>query len=252
MNVLHYPWAYCPQLTSIGVLSSLNQTQAQPSLRLLLSTEEGFHLRQVLRCREGDKVVVFDGKGFLRLGVCAFEKKAVSVIFLEDVVKKDTRPPHLYLIQCLPNAVATFEEILRKACELGVKEIFPVVSERTERQHWTSEIWQKRQDRYLRILIESCKQAKNAFLPKLHAPMPLGQVQTLNLDVCLYGTLHSNQEWPVIKGNQLGFMVGPEGGFSEQEEGFLSSFAQGLHVPTCVLRSETAVVALASAIKILL
>ena len=99
------------------------------------------------------------------------------------------RTRQFQLLLCLPNHVATFEEILRKACELGIQSIQPLFSERTERLHWSPDVWQQRSERWKRILIEACKQAKNPFLPQLYAPVPLGELQKLPLGHCIHGTL---------------------------------------------------------------
>jgi 16S rRNA (uracil1498-N3)-methyltransferase len=45
-------------------------------------------------------------------------------------------------------------------------------------------------------------------------------------------------------------LIGPEGGFSDAEEAFLSKISRGIHLPTCVLRTETAAVSLVTILKV--
>ena len=238
MNFIHYPWAYCKTL--------MEDICA-------LSEEESRHLRNVLRCKEQDSVVVFNGKGAVRLGHLIFKKRNCEVVFVSNVEQISPADRSFNLVPFLPNNIATFEDILRKTCELGIAAIYPVYGERTEPKHWTKEIWAKRSDRYRRILIESCKQAKNPFIPKLQAPTPLKSIAKEDLGYCFHGSLNANKAVPseldAVK--NISCIIGPEGGFSPQEELYLSEFSYGICLPTCVLRVETAVVGLISVIKTL-
>ena len=157
------------------------------------------------------------------------------------------------LIQFLPNNVATFEDILRKTCELGISAIYPIYGDRSEPKHWTKEIWGKRTDRFQRILIESCKQAKNPFLPKIYEPKYLNQLSVEDLGCCFHGSLNVEKKIPLdaTRSSKISCIIGPEGGFSSQEELVLSKLSHGVCLPTCVLRVETAVVGLISVLKTL-
>lgn len=236
MYYIHLPWTFCEDL-------SQNYT---------LSDEAFRHLFHVLRIPNGAEIVSFDGCGKLRLGRLLAGKKSGSVEFTAPVFTVPVPQRTFNLIQCLPNNIATFEDILRKACELGIQNIYPVLSERTEKSGWRSELWDKRQERFQRILQESCKQAKNAFLPKLHSITSLNDLPTLNVGHCFFGSLESAQtSFPDLKNEPaIACIVGPEGGFSASEETFLNQFAIPLHLPTCVLRAETAVVALMAVLRI--
>lgn len=238
MNFIHYPWAYCESL--------MEDVCA-------LSEEESRHLRNVLRCKEQDSVVVFNGKGAVRLGHLIFKKRNCEVVFTNNVEQISLEDRSFNLVPFLPNNIATFEDILRKTCELGIACIYPVYGERTEPKHWKKEIWAKRSDRYRRILIESCKQAKNPFIPKLLEPTPLKAIMQEDLGYCFQGSLNANKAAPAELGavKNISCIIGPEGGFSPQEELYLSEFSHGICLPTCVLRVETAVVGLISVIKTL-
>lgn len=236
MHYIHLPWTF---------YEDLSQNYA-------LSDEAFRHLFHVLRIPDGSEIVSFDGCGKLRLGRLLAGKKSGSVEFMEPIFTVSAHQKAFNLVQCLPNNIATFEDILRKACELGIQNIFPVLSERTEKSFWRKDLWNKRQERFRRILQESCKQAKNPFLPKLHLIASLNDLPTLNVGHCFFGSLESAQtSFPDLKNEPaVACIVGPEGGFSTSEESFLTSFATPLHLPTCVLRAETAVVALMAVLKV--
>ena len=214
------PWVYVEELRSVASV-------------LPLPTDEAQHVVRVLRCRSGDKITAFDGFGHTRDGRLEIVKKNCSLHFTEPLQLTPQPTRQFQLLLCLPNHIATFEEILRKTCELGIQSIQPLFSERTERLHWSPDIWEQRSERWKRILIEPCKQAKNPFLPQLHTPAPLEQLQTLSLGYCIHGSLDTASSQLHAQDNSLfetlsppetvfSCLIGPEGGFSDDEETFLS------------------------------
>ena len=235
MQHIHLPWTFCEDLSNDYTLSD----------------EEFRHLFHVLRIPDGAELVAFDGRGKRRLGRLLLEKKIGSVQFTEPIVEVPVSSKTFNLVQCLPNNIATFEDILRKACELGIRNIYPVLSERTERAVWRNELWNKRQERFQRILKESCKQAKNPFLPQLHTIVPWNSISGINLGHCYFGSLDASPiPSSMLKtATSITCIIGPEGGLSSSEETFLRQFATPIHLPTCVLRVETAVVALVAVLK---
>lgn len=239
-NVLwQYPWVFDPNLIYC-------------EKDLFLIKDAYLHVCTVLRCKNNDTLVVFDGKGNLRLGTLILKSKEAYIHFDSDFEKMPAVSYQYNLIQFLPNNVATFEIILRKCCELGVNTLYTVLGERSERKQWSEFFWNKRSDRFQRILIESCKQSKNPYLPKISQPVTLQELDFKNLGCCFHGSLREDLNVNIQEkgGSVYSVMVGPEGGFSDSEEEFLNSFSSRIHLPTYVLRVETAVVSLMTAIKI--
>lgn len=235
----HYPWVFASNLSEyIDVLP--------------LSEEEFRHVAFVLRCKNDAQLLVFDGKGGVRLGKLALTSKQGFVQFKEGFEKFSQPFKQCNLVQFLPNNVATFEIVLRKCCELGIQSIYTILGARSERKQWAPEVWKKRTDRFQRILIEACKQAKNPYLPKIFFPETISSVNWQELGVCFHGSLYGKcyQDIQESTTNLYSIVVGPEGGFSENEEYFLNKVSTGIHLPTCVLRTETAVVSLITAVKL--
>ena len=163
---IHLPWVYHEDL----------------SQRYVLCEDSFRHLVHVLRISDNSEVVSFDGQGKLRLGRLHTGKKTGEIEFIEPVFTVPLPEKSFNLVQFLPNNVATFEDILRKACELGIQNIYPVFGERTESVNRRTEIWHKRQERFQRILQESCKQAKNPFMPRLHDVVRFERLDSFLLD----------------------------------------------------------------------
>ena len=238
MRYIHLPWSFCEDLSQDYTLS-----------------DEAFrHLVHVLRIPDKAEIVAFNGCGELRLGHLCCSRKAGHIEFTEPISVAPVSKRVFNLVQCLPNNIATFEEILRKACELGIQNIYPILSDRSEKSVWRADLWVKRQERFQRILRESCKQAKNPFLPQLHTIASLKDLDNKNMGHCYFGSLSSEKNFfPKFQNETLiACVVGPEGGFSVQEESFLSEFSTPIQLPTYVLRVETAVVALIATLKTML
>ena len=228
-----------PRLVYIPQLSQLTDDDFS------LPQEEGHHLK-VLRCKNLEEILAFDGVGHTRRASLTLLHKGNCLHFKEPV-QCIQNTAHCSLLMFLPNEPSTFETILRKACEFGIKSVYTIFGEHTEKKRW--EHWNKRSERFRQILIDSCKQAKNPFLPKLFAPQELTIINFNDWDICLYGSLvqkTSTKKLTIRAQDEILCVVGPEGGFSESEESFLNSVAIPVRLSPFVLRSETAVVSLLS------
>jgi 16S rRNA (uracil1498-N3)-methyltransferase len=154
-------------------------------------------------------------------------------------------------ISPLKNA-SRFEWFLEKATELGVAEIFPIICHRTVREHF-------RQERLQSICVSAMLQSQQAWLPRLHAPMPYEQfIATQSLE----NDLHYHHRWiahcadlekhhlvqtlkPGMEDSLL--LIGPEGDFTPSEivHAEANSFV-AVSLGETRLRTETAGVVAAS------
>ncbi len=237
MQATQIPWVYCPTIPADASC-------------VALSEHEAHHVLHVLRCRPGATVAVFNGDGALRIGQLQPNRKECAVTFTEVLQTATRWGSEWQLVLALPNQSSTFDAILPKASELGIARIQPVYAERTERGHWEP-IWAKRLERWQRILIEACKQAKNPYVPKLLAPIAFNQLPTKSLGGCFHGSFNASESAIQLtqKPSLYSVVVGPEGGFTAAEEAFLATFSTPVCLPTYVLRMETAVVGLVAALK---
>ncbi len=136
-----------------------------------------------------------------------------------------------------------FDFVVQKSTELGADHIVPVVADRTIKKNI-------KVDRAQKIATEASEQSGRVTIPTVHEPVTLKKAlqdfmaQGGDAVVCLEG----GEEWiklrPRLKKYPLGFVVGPEGGWSPAEkEYFLTSGFKMLSLGDTVLRAETAVVA---------
>jgi 16S rRNA (uracil1498-N3)-methyltransferase len=224
---------------------------------------EAFHyLCRVRRLREGESFPAVDGGG--NEYHLTLEKAGRKSCRLRVQKKGSSRQAReeasLVLYQCLPKG-AKFDTIVRQAVELGVSRVVPVRS-RYAVPKITDEDGRLR--RWQRIAREAVQQSGAAGMPEISAPLrfadipgdfgPCGNAKKLGIFFhqnplaisSLHGYLSSN---PV----ELALVIGPEGGLADEE---LALLREAGFVPAYlghrVLRTETAPVFAAAAVRIIL
>lgn len=126
-----------------------------------LSGDEARHLTQVLRARAGDRVVVFDGHGRRAEAEVLDVSRDRVGLRIGAPVAPAPPVPRITLVQAIPKG-KTMDLIVRKAVELGVASIHPLVTRHTvvKPGDGKSEKWQ-------RAALEACKQCGQDTLPEV-------------------------------------------------------------------------------------
>ncbi|HHS13426.1 MAG TPA: 16S rRNA (uracil(1498)-N(3))-methyltransferase [bacterium] len=182
-----------------------------------IPAEESRHLR-ALRKKRGDEIWVIDGKGgafrvrLLDTGQETMGKVMESRRLLGEPRARVTLAPALIRGE-------RFDWLIEKAVELGVSRLLPVITQRTERaagpQKWR---------RWQRIALAAMKQSGRSVLPEIMDPRPFERVILMGADCTLRLIAHDAGDtgWSAKTGSRNPAyralaMVGPEGGFSEEE-----------------------------------
>ena len=212
--------------------------------RVSLSGDEGHHCAKVFRHRVGDSVEVFDGEGRSAFGrIAAISNRSVDLELGEQTFTEPL-PVSITLIQAVPKA-KTMDLIVQKASEIGAATIIPVQTERTVVKLADEA---KKQAKWQRIALESCKQCGRNWLPNVSQPISLGQAieadkSALRLVAALSPKSKKLGEIVTEAPESLSLAIGPEGDFSAEELEMIDK--HGFHPmslgPT-VLRSETAAI----------
>ncbi|GHV78413.1 ribosomal RNA small subunit methyltransferase E [Spirochaetia bacterium] len=176
----------------------------------------------------------------------------------------ETSLPPIILFQALPKG-AKLDLIVRQAAEGGIAEIHPFVSDYSI--HGTFETG--RVERWRRIIREARQQSGSSIATEIAAPC------TVEALLSYWETLkeqrkrplglifHQEQTGPLANGGFHGYLgsdpdlvvlaVGPEGGFSPEEVAeFLTAGFKPLVMGNTILRTETAVLYGAAAVRIIL
>src|SRR3989338_3140883 len=110
---------YCPQ-------SNLQNPQV-----VITDPKELHHLRNVLRLKKGDTLTIFNNQGEEATGhIAAIQPSKVTVAV--ESVRKDKADLPVMILACAVPKKSKFEVIIEKATELGVDEIIPLKTMRTE------------------------------------------------------------------------------------------------------------------------
>ena len=114
--------------------------------------------------KQGEKVNLTDGKGnLLTSQIIDGHKKHCKIRVVGTSNQQPATRKISIAISLLKNS-NRFEWFLEKATELGINEIIPLISERTEKQKF-------REDRMKNILVSAMLQSQQCWLPLLHKPM---------------------------------------------------------------------------------
>jgi 16S rRNA (uracil1498-N3)-methyltransferase len=221
-----------------------------------LTATDVHHLSHVLRLMPGDRVIVADPRGR--------EAEATLVLVTADSVTADVdapilrpRAPRIVLAPGLSRR-ERMEMTIQKATEIGVEEIWPIVTERCV-VRLDDERAERRTQRWRRIAEEAAKQSQRAEVPVVREPMTISELasESGRFDIVLVPWEEETSEGPGI-GQVLDeagatpettvlLVIGPEGGLTAQEIDALSAMGAGVvTLGSTVLRTETAaIVALA-------
>ncbi|MBC7902730.1 MAG: RNA methyltransferase, partial [Gemmatimonadaceae bacterium] len=147
-----------------------------------------------------------------------------------------------------------FEWILEKVTEMGIREIYPLICERTEKQHFRS-------DRMKNILTSAMLQSQQHWLPLLHEPLSFSafiadpqiteKYPRSFIAHCIQGKKESLRKASDNATAGKIILSGPEGDFSPAE---ISAAQNKNYIPVSLgdtrLRTETAAVTAAAFISI--
>ena len=213
--------------------------EAKPGTQIRLDKEESAHLFRTLRAEPGEKCQLMDGAGHLALA----EVQPGKMLKLLEVSTAERPGPPLVHMYIAPPRRQKMDQILRQAAELGVWRIVPILCERSVSLPDRDSV----NGRWQEVLFEACKQSGNPFLPQVAEPIRFADALTDSAENCAVRFFGSVAECPapasVDNPGSAAWFVGPEGGFTEEEERqLLQHGAAGLHFGRWVLRVETAAI----------
>jgi 16S rRNA (uracil1498-N3)-methyltransferase len=125
------------------------------------------HIKDVLRLKAGDKLCIFNAKNQEASAVISAVKDMEVVAAIESVRQSLQKSTHIILACAVPKK-AKFEFIIEKCTELGVDEIIPLKTKRTE-VIFSKEKLSPKQERFQKVAINAAKQSGRLDVPKIHA-----------------------------------------------------------------------------------
>lgn len=204
-----------------------------------IDNDEQQHIVKVLRMKEGEEIFVTDGEGALAKGNLLFEGKKVSLQNVEVLEIPHNFKPQLHIAIAPTKNMDRIEFFVEKATEMGIAEISFLLTEKTERKNINIEKIRKQ-------VIGASKQSLRFHFPKVNDLIKFSDfLKTLNPENSFVAHCHEHliredlQNIPP-KENII-FLIGPEGDFSEKEIELLSEKKiKAVSLGKQRLRTETA------------
>lgn len=219
----------------------------RPHAALTLGQDHTNYLIAVLRMKAGDSVILFNGRdGAWLAKITDPHRKGVTVELTVQTAHQT--PPSDLWFGFAPLKTGRLDYVVQKATEMGAGIIQPVITKYTQ-------ISKLKTDKLAANIIEAAEQCEVLTVPKLEAEIGL---EALLAD---WRTKHGLRRLvfcdeaapsgtPVkqltgLDGLPVGLLIGPEGGFSDEERALL--LAQPFVIPISlgprILRADTAAVA---------
>jgi 16S rRNA (uracil1498-N3)-methyltransferase len=230
--------------------------------RVTLRAPVAYQIQRVLRLYEGDRILVLDNSGWEReVEIDAVQRNKVTGRVVGKRQAQGEPRAKITLYQSLLRS-KKFEWVLQKGTELGVVQFVPLIASRCVVGALQG-VGQKKQERWARIISEAAEQSRRGRLPNLLPAImfdraceqaqklgglliiPWEKERTTTLKQVLHQPNSEGQERPYT----LNVLVGPEGGFTEEEVALARRYgAQAVTLGPRILRAETAAVAVVAAI----
>jgi 16S rRNA (uracil1498-N3)-methyltransferase len=206
--------------------------------------QQSHYLANVLRLGAGAQLLLFNGRhGEWLAQVATVAKKRVT---LTPVTQTRVQPEHPDLVYCFaPLKQGRLDYLVQKAVEMGAGMLQPVITQHTQMS--TVGV-----DRLRANVVEAAEQCGILAIPRV--------AEVVKLDRALWEwepgrqlifcdeSADTNNPVPIlnaISSRKLGLLIGPEGGFSEEERRQLRAlpFVTAIPLGPRILRADTAAVA---------
>jgi 16S rRNA (uracil1498-N3)-methyltransferase len=250
----------------------LDRILPREQLSVELTGADAHHLRDVLRARTGENVVVCDAVGTEhRCEVARLDAASVTLSIIERFAGEMEPPYEAVLLQGLVKG-DRMDTLIQKSVELGVARIVPFAAGRSvvrlEREDGV-----RKSERWSRIAEEAAKQCGRSRIPRVDSPVSFAEALSIaqNSDLSflpwenerdrslrtwrleertdrILRETYSSRRIPTIA-----FFIGPEGGFEAEE--IRKAHAAGittLSLGRRILRAETAGPAVLAQLSLLL
>lgn len=207
-------------------------------------------IKSVLRSKLGDEIEIFDGNG------TSYISEIMSISNNSVKLKVDKNNPEI-VINSSPQITLAFsilkpsryEIAIEKTTEIGISNIVPLITQHTN-DTYVKMFSQKRIERLENISISAAEQCGTNFVPSIQSPKKLSEFlnfynQEDTLKILFYEKSKSNKltSKKLKEYKQIILVIGPEGGFSEQELDTFKKYNYEIEsLGNNILRGETAAI----------
>lgn len=209
--------------------------------QVVLEKTIAHYLMTVLRLKDNEQVILFNGLGGEYSAILTLDKKKASVNILDHVSISRESPLQLHLGQGLARG-DRMDTVVQKATELGVMSITPLITKNCAVK-LDDQRKEKRLQHWQNIAISACEQSGRTEIPTIFAPISMLEwCQQPFQGISLFFDPHSKTPLNSFSPTHaIRIAIGPESGWDEQESTFMlkQGFASATLGPR-ILRTETA------------
>lgn len=191
-------------------------------------------IRTVLKLRIGEHCIVFtNGSDDVIVRIEDIEKHSITVHRTETTAR--IQIPKQITAYVAITKRDTFELLVQKLTELGVSRIVPIITERTIKLSLNH-------DRLQKISDEALEQSGGSLRAMIEGPLSLEKaLARCDGLTCIYFDSAGTTMLPYREKKELGFFIGPEGGWSDDERTlFATHTVTAVSLCATTLRAETA------------
>lgn len=220
-----------------------------------LSNEDSYHITKVMRMSIGDRIeIVYNSK--LYISEIVELRPNIKAKIIKEVSTNSNLSCQVTIVQSLVKE-QKMDYILQKLTELGVSKIIPY-----QASHSIIKLDQKEDKKIRRwqtIVKEASEQSKRIDIPKIENVVNLSNLVKLSdYDIKFLCTVNETSQnlkkvlSNISSGAKMLFVIGPEGGFTDEEEKILidNNFIS-VSLGNSILRTETAPIFIMSIIRYL-
>lgn len=215
----------------------------------VIDDEENYrHISRSLRARCGEKLLLIDENQIqYETVISKIDSSKIECEINNSYKSKRDLEFDLYLAQS-PLRSDSQLTIMEKATELGVRAVYPVL---TDNCALNKSVAEKKIEKWQKVMYEASKQCERTKIPTCFPPTTFDKVLENDFDRILVFAERSTEislkqyltQKPIKKGEKLLVIIGPEGGFSQKEFDFFKAKNYPLiTLGDLILKAETAVI----------
>lgn len=193
------------------------------------------HLINVVRAKIGDEILLLNGRGTSSLATIVSINKKVAHL----IINKQTnvqRSSNITVALCLPKRDA-LDLCIKQAVEIGINKTILIESDFSVNKS-------VKHERVERLIESAIEQSNNPFKMQIESISSLDKIELDDFDqvFCLSSQDQTTKDISYDQHSNLLLIIGPEGGFSDQERQYLNNNKKinTIYLNTFILRTPTA------------
>ena len=202
------------------------------------------YIVNVLRLKSGNEIILFNGQGGEFTATLNEVKKRSVTIIVNHFIDKDIESPlKIHLLQGISRS-ERMDFSIQKAVELGVHQITPVFTQRSNARLSNAKHLTKKQQHWQGVALSACEQSGRTSIVTVNNAIQVEKIADYCADLRLLLAPDADSglsELNYLKPETVNVFIGPEGGLNDSEiQLALENNYQKVSLGPRIFRTETA------------